>query len=103
MYQHNVTLNLVVAASNATLLLTRRLSIPFAPFPGLGLTNLAKCPAWSEHPGLTVTSASWDDQTQRWTVELADIHEPAPMSELLDDLGPGWALRESERLAPAPF
>jgi hypothetical protein len=97
-----------LAGCDGSHLLTRRLALPFAPFPGLSLTGLADAPCYRDHPGLAVAAVSWDPTGERWTVDLTPIREDAPTAMLLRDLGHGrghgWRVCEPAMNAEsAPF
>jgi hypothetical protein len=89
MYEVNVAV--VLQGRDGVMGLSRRLALPFVPFPGLGLYGLTTEPDRPE----TVEVVCWDVAQRCFDVELCgcDSREES-LSELLDYYGRDWELHE---------
>jgi hypothetical protein len=89
MYSVRVMVSLL--ARNGMMGLSRWLSLPFVPFPGLDLYGLTADPDRAE----TVAVVGWDVPSGSFLAELLDCEERGEsLSDLIDAYGPGWQLHE---------
>jgi hypothetical protein len=78
-------------ARNGVMGLSRWLSLPFAPFPGLGLYGLTSEPDRAE----VVETVAWDAAENCFHAELLDCTGgDETLSELIDYYGAAWELHE---------
>src|SRR5262245_61027321 len=86
-----VEVGLVLQGRDGTMGLSRRLRLPFAPFPGLELGGLSADPDCPE----TVAAVSFDVRERVFRVELLDRSSgEEPLARLIDSYGPAWQLHE---------
>jgi hypothetical protein len=86
-----VEVRVLVSGRNGTMGLSRRVRLPFIPFPGLELVGITAEPGRCE----TVASVAWDARRRCFRAELLDRVEPEEgLAELIDSYGPTWGLRE---------
>jgi hypothetical protein len=88
---YRVEVGVLLVGRNGTMGLSRRVRLPFVPFPGLELYGLTAEAGRAEE----VASVGWDLGERCFFVELMDRDDPGEtLSNLIESYGPGWTLHE---------
>ena len=92
---YRVVVRVVLLARDGQMGLSREISMPFAPYPGLLLHDLAADARWPE----PAAEVAWSPAEGCFYVDLESWDEPGEgIAGLIDYFGPGWQLHEPGRV-----